>query len=188
MIARNEGHRVDATGTERMAAQQPPKGEPCAAQRSMGGDGDLGILRTGGLELAPARRERVQRRRNPAPVKREQSKKNAGHTPGLAATACCVRAASDLACERIRTTSASSFVKSTSRTERRGCRTRSKPTGSRSTWRRKTSRIRRLMRLRSGALPSTLPAVSPTRGPAEGSDCGARNQLMEADWRLRLAA
>ena len=37
--------------------------------------------------------------------------------------------------------------------------------GSMSTWRRRASRMRRLMRLRSCALPSTLPAVRPTRGP-----------------------
>jgi len=65
--------------------------------------------------------------------------------------------------------------------ERRGWKIRSQPRGSRSRWRRNASLMRRLMRLRSWALPRTLPAVSPTRGVASEvatAGCAARNQLI----------
>ena len=88
----------------------------------------------------------------------------------------------------LRSSCANSMVSTT----RRGCRMRSKPAGKRSTWRRSASRMRRLTRLRSWALPITLPTVRPTRAAAGAAApsivCGARNQLMAADWRLRAAA
>src|ERR1700722_5892768 len=82
-------------------------------------------------------------------------------------------------------------------TDRLGCRIRSTPSGSVCICLRTASRIRRLMRLRSCALPSTLPAVRPTRGPVvvedvctgvveEGSR-GARNHDIEAENCLRVA-
>src|SRR5450631_2368500 len=66
----------------------------------------------------------------------------------------------------MRSTSASRRPNSIVRTDLRGWRITSTSDCNRATWWRTASRMRRLMRLRWTALPSTLPAVSPTRGPA----------------------
>ncbi len=66
-------------------------------------------------------------------------------------------------------------------TLRRGCRIKSHPCGSNSTWRRSASRMRRLIRLRSCALPSGLPTVRPTRGFTESSLQGRRRSIPGAE-------
>src|ERR1035437_2498622 len=100
----------------------------------MRGDGHCGILRAGGLIATAAHAQRVHRRRKPATIKREYCEQNAGHhacgaetTRGAGSFA--LRAASALACVRIRTTSASSFANSSVSTARRGCKIKSEARG-----------------------------------------------------------
>jgi hypothetical protein len=193
---------VQASTAEGMAAQHAPERQSNAAQRSVSGNRYSCILRAGRLIAASSRAQRVHRRRKPAAIKSQRGEQNLSHhagetMPGRGPGRADLYA-SAFACVRIRTISASSFVKSIVSTIRRGCRMRSELCGSRSRWRRRASRMRRLMRLRSWAFPSTLPAVRPTREPGgracsnrglppHGLACGARNQLIDADWRLRLA-
>lgn len=85
-----------------MAAQKSPKSQTSAAQGSVGGDGDRGVLRAGGQKFAAlAGRERMNRRRDPAAVEGEQGKQYATHgifgaAGGLAF--CFIRAVSIFAC------------------------------------------------------------------------------------------
>ena len=56
-----------------------PDGKRAAAQRAMHGDGHGRILRACGQIFAPARAERVQRRRKPAAIKSDDSEQQARH-------------------------------------------------------------------------------------------------------------
>ncbi len=181
-------HGIKATLAEWVAPQKAPHGQVQAAKRAMSCNGDCGVFRASGQVTTTARAERVYQGREPSLVKGQQSQQEARHVRARFEVADRSRTASAFACVRTRTISASSFGNSSLSTERRGCRMRSQPWGSNSTCLRSASRIRRLMRLRSCAFPRTLPAVSPTRGAAWLSACGARNQLIEADCFLQLAA
>jgi len=131
---RNLGWNLVQTSlAERMAPQKAPEGQGRAAQGTVGGDGDSGVLRAGGLEPASARAYRMHRGRKPAAVEAEsgeqQARHHAGETMGGAEANF---DASVRACVRIRTISASSFENSIVNTTRRGCRIKSTPSGSRS--------------------------------------------------------
>src|SRR5581483_4046083 len=98
-----------------MAAEETPRGKHNSAQGTMGCDRDRCVLRTAGHETAAARVERMQRRRYPAAVEREHCEQKTRHADGTCRpgeVACIARAASALACPRIRTISVSSFVNS----------------------------------------------------------------------------
>jgi hypothetical protein len=56
-----------------MAAEQSARGQQAAAQRAMAGDGECGVLRTGGEILAAASAaECMQDRREPAVIEAEK--------------------------------------------------------------------------------------------------------------------
>jgi len=75
------GHIVQASSAQRVAAQQPPCSQRCAAQGAVGGDGGRGVLRTGGNVAAPAAGvQRMQRRGEPAAVEDESSEQEARHS------------------------------------------------------------------------------------------------------------
>ena len=124
-----------------------------------------------GTKRQPPPAERVYRRRQPAAIKLEQSKKNACHRAG---SALLERAAVRVCTRLLRI----GLLENTHnlRLKFREFDRQHRPvrmedqvaarwaTGLHAAA--DTSRSRRLMRLRSCALPSTLPTVSPTRGPA----------------------
>lgn len=114
------GYRIQTAAPEWMTAQDAPDRQTDAAHRTVGLDRHGGVLRTGWNEAAAAWTKRVQRRGEPALVKTENCKQYAGHTFRRGAATSQVRAASALACIRIRTTSMSSFVNSALSTVRRG--------------------------------------------------------------------
>ena len=121
---------VQASLAEGMAAQQAPEGQGRSAQRPVGGDGDGGVLRAGGLKPASARAQGMHRGRKPAAVKAESGEQKARHHAGETMGGAEANfAASARACVRIRTISASSFENSMVRTTRRGWRIRSGPFG-----------------------------------------------------------
>src|ERR1700760_3372886 len=112
-MARNRGerHLIQATAAERMAAQKPPQRQGRSAPGSVYGDGYRGIFRACWLKTASPRAQRVHGRRKPAAIQVQDGEQNASHHAGpTMAGREPLRAASALACVRIRTISASSFV------------------------------------------------------------------------------
>src|SRR5580698_490064 len=187
-------HRIKATLTSWMTTQDALEGHPSATQPSMLMQRDCGVFGAGGLKAACSpghsctrmqnRREHEFVDRMDGPHKRYAETVLLVHAlfSGFA-----LRAASMTA--KIRPTSPSRRVRSICRTLLRGCRTTSTSDCKWPRFLRTTSRMRRLMRLRSTALPSTRPAVRPIRGPLTSCVLSARKQkkyVIEAENCLRL--
>jgi hypothetical protein len=69
---RNWGNGIEASAGEGVAAQQPPEGEACTAQRAMCGNCDLSVFRASGQVAASTGAQRVQGRGEPAAVEGEK--------------------------------------------------------------------------------------------------------------------
>ena len=153
-------NRIKTSPAERVAAQHPPQSESGSPKHSVVDDSGHGIFRAGGLKAACARNpaDGVKQRRDPAADRLQ------------ACPSCFSPAFSTMA--KILDTSLCKPANSTVRTVRRGCSTTSTSRVSKARFSRTASRMRRLMRLRSTALPRTRPAVRPntrtdgrSRGP-----------------------
>jgi len=67
-------HLVKAAANEGVAAQEPPNCQAQTARRAVSGDGDRGVLRTGGKIAATAGLKRMDRRGDPAAIEGERGK------------------------------------------------------------------------------------------------------------------
>src|SRR6202789_4024645 len=155
-----------------MAAGDAPESEPGAAPPAVTDDCDIGVLAAGGKVFALRDGEDVQHGRENALVEGKQS--GGGALAGGVVAHGCVGAETSFGALRSQAawvaremiaTSRLSWAKSRSRTERRGWRMTSTGEVSSGSAARTASRRRRLMRLRSTALPSALGTVRPMRGP-----------------------
>ena len=158
-------NRIKASPAERVAAQHSPQRRaPCHRSTPWRRYGDHGIFRACRLKAACTRdsADGMQQRRDPAPVDDQAFETSARRLPPF------LSAFSTVA--KILDTSSCNPANSAVSTVRRGCSTTSTSRVSKARFRRTASRMRRLMRLRSTALPRTRPAVRPTRGPKPEPD------------------
>lgn len=124
MLVRRQRDLIESAATERMTAQKPEQGKRSSAQGTVKRNRGDGVVGASGLKSTSAHAERVHRGRQPVLVERESGEQKTGHNAGFAAIGTVLvraaRTASEFACVRIRTISASSFVNSILSTTRRG--------------------------------------------------------------------
>src|SRR5579871_3405152 len=188
------GDRIEAPFSEWMTAGDPAQSHPRAANGAKTNERYVGVLRAGRQIEALRWAEGVQYRRENRLIDTKgdtggERGLGVGHDAGGGAFCClsccfsCCFSAAFWIIRKTWATSRSSTVKSRSMTLRRGCSTTSTGRLREVMFLRTASRMRRLMRLRSTALPITLPTVRPMRGVESsvprrgvpsGPSCGRR--------------
>ena len=146
-VLSRSAHRIVAAGMERMTAAYPPHSHPYPSWNSIFFNGFHHVFGAGGIKAAGGRQERRDKLLIAA---------KHGHYCSL---------------HRINTRAVSRHRsgKDASRTERRGLNTMNRLGRSKKSWDRAAARIRRLMRLRTTALPKARGTVKPTFAGSSGS-------------------
>jgi hypothetical protein len=149
-----------------MTAQQPPSRQQTSTHCAVTLDGFHRIFRTSRHEAT-----RMRQHRRDQPLVGPQCELD--QRPHLSASATRARCA---ARRRARATSPKSSAKGAVKTLLRGLKTMSTGPSQAAGDSRTASRIRRLIRLRATAPPSTLPTVNPTRGSVPAASSGRRRK------------